>query len=36
VVEDENYNYVSGRFPPDTAALAQRAVDLVKETLSEK
>ncbi|KAL2011472.1 hypothetical protein VTN00DRAFT_4190 [Thermoascus crustaceus] len=29
--EDEKYNYISGRFPPDTALLAERAVELVKE-----
>ncbi|KAH8696150.1 class I glutamine amidotransferase-like protein [Talaromyces proteolyticus] len=32
VVEDEKYNYVSARFPPDTEALAKRAVELVKES----
>jgi hypothetical protein len=35
VVEDEVYNYVSGRFPPDTETLAKRAVALVKETLAQ-
>jgi hypothetical protein len=31
IVEDELYNYVSGRFPPDTETLAKRAVELAKE-----
>lgn len=31
IAEDETYNYVSGRFPPDTETLAKRAVELVKE-----
>lgn len=30
-VEDEAYRYVSGRFPPDAAKLAERAVEMVKE-----
>jgi putative intracellular protease/amidase len=30
IVEDETYNYVTGRFPPDTWVLAWRAVDMVK------
>ena len=29
VREDEKYNYISGRFPPDAALLAQKTVDLV-------
>lgn len=29
------YNYVSGRFPPDTASLAKRAVELVKEVAAK-
>ena len=29
VVEDGKYNYLSARFPPDTQALAERAVDLL-------
>ncbi|EXJ68807.1 uncharacterized protein A1O5_07738 [Cladophialophora psammophila CBS 110553] len=31
VVEDPNYNYLSARFPPDSEALAKRAVSLVRE-----
>lgn len=31
IVEDEAYNYVSGRFPPDTESLARRAVELAKQ-----
>ena len=30
-VEDDAYRYVSGRFPPDAAKVAQRAVEMVKE-----
>lgn len=29
--EDKTYNYISGRFPPDTALLAKRTVELVKQ-----
>lgn len=29
VVEDDEYNYVSGRFPPDVELLAEKAVALV-------
>jgi hypothetical protein len=29
VVEDERYNYVSGRFPPDAGLLAEKAISLV-------
>jgi len=31
VVEDEKYNYVSGRFPPDAQLLAEKAIALVKK-----
>lgn len=31
IVEDETYNYVTGRFPPDAWLLARRAVEMVKE-----
>ena len=31
IVEDETYNYVTGRFPPDAWKLARRAVEMVKE-----
>jgi putative intracellular protease/amidase len=31
IVEDETYNYVTGRFPPDAWLLAKRAVEMVKE-----
>ncbi|EIM84983.1 class I glutamine amidotransferase-like protein [Stereum hirsutum FP-91666 SS1] len=31
VVEDEKYNYVSARFPPDAKLLAEKAVELVRE-----
>lgn len=31
VVEDDEYNYVSGRFPPDAEALAQRVVEMLQE-----
>jgi putative intracellular protease/amidase len=31
IVEDETYNYVTGRFPPDAWVLARRAVEMVKE-----
>lgn len=34
VVEDTKYNYLSARFPPDSQALAERAVALVQSTLS--
>ncbi|KAI9681021.1 MAG: hypothetical protein M1822_007095 [Bathelium mastoideum] len=30
VVEDETYNYVSGRFPPDAQLLAEKTIALVK------
>lgn len=28
--EDETYNYISGRFPPDADLLAQKSIELVK------
>jgi putative intracellular protease/amidase len=31
IVEDETYNYVTGRFPPDARLLAKRTVEMVKE-----
>ncbi|KAN0073057.1 Class I glutamine amidotransferase-like protein [Elaphomyces granulatus] len=31
VHEDKTYNYLSARFPPDTAMLAERAVQLVRD-----
>jgi putative intracellular protease/amidase len=31
IVEDETYNYVTGRFPPDARLLAGRAMEMVKE-----
>jgi putative intracellular protease/amidase len=31
IVEDETFNYVTGRFPPDAWLLAKRAVEMVKE-----
>ena len=31
VVEDPKYNYLSARFPPDSALLAERTVVIVKE-----
>ncbi|MCJ1288579.1 hypothetical protein MMC34_000107 [Xylographa carneopallida] len=31
VVQDENYNYISGRFPADAALLGQETIKLVKE-----
>ncbi|MCJ1472182.1 hypothetical protein MMC13_000829 [Lambiella insularis] len=31
VVEDENYNYLSGRFPPDAALLAEKTINMVRE-----
>ena len=34
IVEDETYNYVTGRFPPDAWVLARRAVEMVKEGTS--
>jgi len=34
VVEDTKYNYLSGRFPPDSQALAERTIALVQSTLS--
>jgi putative intracellular protease/amidase len=34
IVEDEKYNYVTGRFPPDAWSLARRAVEMVKEGMS--
>jgi putative intracellular protease/amidase len=34
IVEDETYNYVTGRFPPDASLLARRAVEMVKEGMS--
>lgn len=30
VVEDEKYNYLSGRFPPDAELLAKNTVEMVK------
>ena len=30
VVEDDKYNYLSGRFPPDADLLAKKAVEMVK------
>lgn len=35
VVQDENFNYVSARFPPDAQLLAEKTIALVKETLAE-
>jgi len=35
IVEDETYNYVTGRFPPDAWMLAQRAVEMVKEGVAQ-
>ena len=35
IVEDETYNYVTGRFPPDTWVLANRAVEMVKEGMQQ-
>jgi putative intracellular protease/amidase len=35
IVEDETYNYVTGRFPPDAWLLAKRAVEMVKEGMSK-
>lgn len=34
VVEDEKYNYVSARFPPDAQLLAEKAIALVKSASS--
>ena len=31
IVEDENYNYLSARFPPDAEKLAKRAIEVVNE-----
>ncbi|ETN46959.1 uncharacterized protein HMPREF1541_01149 [Cyphellophora europaea CBS 101466] len=31
IVEDATYNYLSGRFPPDSEALAKRAVELLNQ-----
>ena len=35
IVEDETYNYVTGRFPPDAWVLARRAVEMVKEGMPQ-
>lgn len=35
VVQDEKYNYVSGRFPADVQLLAERTIALVKGNLSK-
>ncbi|KAF4635703.1 hypothetical protein G7Y89_g2396 [Cudoniella acicularis] len=34
VVQDENYNYISARFPADAQLLAETAVSLVESTIS--
>ncbi|KAH6721651.1 class I glutamine amidotransferase-like protein [Leptodontidium sp. 2 PMI_412] len=34
VVEDEKYNYISARFPPDAQLLAEKTIALVQRTLS--
>ncbi|KAH7395461.1 class I glutamine amidotransferase-like protein [Cadophora sp. MPI-SDFR-AT-0126] len=34
VVEDQKYNYVSARFPPDAQLLAEKTIALVQSTLS--
>ncbi|KAK0106204.1 hypothetical protein ONS96_003848 [Cadophora gregata f. sp. sojae] len=34
VVEDQKYNYISARFPPDAQLLAEKTVALVRSTLS--
>jgi hypothetical protein len=33
VVEDKKYNYISARFPADAWLLAEKTVELVKESL---
>ena len=32
--EDENYNYISGRFPPDAKLLAEKTIALVNSTVA--
>ena len=32
--EDENYNYISGRFPPDAKLLAEKTIALVNKTVA--
>ena len=34
VREDETYNYISGRFPPDAKLLAEKTIALVNKTAS--
>jgi hypothetical protein len=34
VVQDEKYNYLSGRFPNDAQLLAEKTIALVKSTMS--
>ncbi|KAI9811428.1 MAG: hypothetical protein M1827_005411 [Pycnora praestabilis] len=34
VVEDDTYNYISGRFPPDADLLAEKAIAMVKQIKS--
>ena len=34
--EDEKYNYISGRFPPDAALLAEKTVALVQKSMSNE
>ncbi len=34
VVQDNKYNYLSGRFPNDAQLLAEKTIALVKSTLS--
>ena len=31
--EDENYNYISARFPPDAKLLAEKTIALVQKSL---
>ena len=31
VVEDDKYNYLSARFPPDAELLAEKAIEMVRK-----
>ena len=33
VREDENYNYISGRFPPDAKLLAEKTIAMVQRAV---
>ena len=35
IVQDEKYNYISGRFPPDAALLAAATIEMVNNVISD-